>query len=63
MTEMRGFFISSTNQVDARSSTQGGGYRRKDSNGEVNDFLPKFFLVHSSDGLVVVCGCFISIRR
>ena len=49
--------------IHARSSTQGGGYRRKDSNGEVNDFLPKFFLVHSSDGLVVVCGCFIPIRR
>ena len=27
----------------ARGRSQGGRYRRKDSNGEVDDFLPEFF--------------------
>jgi hypothetical protein len=33
------FFFISPHHVDARGGTQGGGYRRKDGNGEVDDFL------------------------
>ena len=38
----------SSHQVDARGGAQGGRYRRKDGDGELDDFLPKFFLVHVS---------------
>ena len=40
-------------QVHARGGAQGGGYRRKDGNDEMDDFLDNFFLVHGWDGLVV----------
>ena len=33
-------------QVHARGGAQGGGYRRKDGNDEMDDFLDNFFLVH-----------------
>ena len=35
--------MPSSHQVDAGGGAQGGRYRRKDGNGEVYDFLPKFF--------------------
>ena len=37
---------------------KGGGYRCENGNGDVNDFLPKFVLVHGSlvFSLVGVCG-------
>ena len=37
-----------SHHADARGGAQGGGYRRKYRDGEVDDFLPKFFLVHGS---------------
>ena len=33
-------------QVHARGGAQGSGYRRKDGNDEMDDFLDNFFLVH-----------------
>ena len=33
----------SLHQSDARGGAQGGCYRRKYRDGEVDDFLPKFF--------------------
>ena len=36
-------------QVHARGGAQGGGYRRKDGNDEVDDFLDNFFLVHGAN--------------
>ena len=39
------FFL--VHHADARGGSQRGGYRRKYRNGEVDDFLPKFFFVHS----------------
>ena len=33
----------SSHQVDARGGSQGGRYRRQDGDGELDDFLPKFF--------------------
>ena len=33
----------SSHQVDARGGAQGGRYRRQDGDGELDDFLPKFF--------------------
>ena len=33
--------------ADARGGSQRSGYRREYRNDEVDDFLPKFFLVHS----------------
>ena len=44
----------SRHQADAGGGAQGGRYRRKYRDGEVDDFLPKFFF-HGSGGLVVVC--------
>ena len=35
--------MPSSHQVDARGGAQGGRYRRKDGDGELDDFLPKFF--------------------
>jgi hypothetical protein len=32
-----------SHQVDARGGAQGGSYRRQDGDGELDDFLPKFF--------------------
>ena len=37
----------------ARSRAQGGCYRRKYRDGEVDDFLPKFFLAHGFNGCLV----------
>ena len=34
-------------QTHARGGAESGRYRRKYRNDEVDDFLPKFFLVHS----------------
>ena len=31
-------------QPDARGGAEGGCYRHEDDDGEVDDFLPKFFL-------------------
>ena len=46
--------LFSVHHVDARGGAQGGGYRRKYRDGEVDDFLPKFFLVHGSWNSLVV---------
>ena len=35
--------MPSSHQVDARGGAQGGRYRRQDGDGELDDFLPKFF--------------------
>ena len=35
-------------QTHARSGAKSGRYRRKYCDDEVDDFLPKFFLVHGS---------------
>ena len=40
--------LFSVHHADARGGAQGGGYRREYRDGEVDDFLPKFFLVHGS---------------
>ena len=46
-------------QTHARSGAESGRYRRKYRDDEVDDFLPKFFLVHGSwNSLVVGCSCF-----
>ena len=37
----------------ARGGAQGGRYRRKYRDGEVDDFLPKFFLAHGFNGCLV----------
>ena len=37
----------------ARSRAQGGCYRRKYGDGDVQDFLPKFFLAHGFNGCLV----------
>ena len=37
----------------ARGRAQGGCYRRKYRDGEVDDFLPKFFLAHGFNGCLV----------
>ena len=39
------FFL--VHHADARGGSQRGGYRRKYRDDEVDDFLPKFFFVHS----------------
>lgn len=41
------FFVPSWHHADARGSSQGGRYRRQDGDGDVQDFLPELFLVHS----------------
>jgi len=38
------FGIVSWLHPDARGGAEGGGYRRKYRDGEMQDFLPKFFL-------------------
>jgi hypothetical protein len=38
-----GVLLPLSHQVDARGGAQGGGYRRQDGDGELDDFLPKFF--------------------
>ena len=38
--------LFSVHQADARGGAQGGRYRRKYRDGEVDDFLPKFFLYY-----------------
>ena len=46
-------------QVHARGGAQGSGYRRKDGNDEMDDFLDDFFLVHGSgmvEWLVSFCN-------
>jgi hypothetical protein len=55
---MHPLFFPLFHHPDARGSAQGGGYRREYRNGEVDDFLPKFFLVHGSWNSLVV-GCFV----
>ena len=37
----------------ARGGAQGGCYRRKYGDGDVQDFLPKFFLAHGFNGCLV----------
>ena len=39
-------FSLSPHQLDARGGAQGGSDCRQDGDDELQDFLPKFFLVH-----------------
>ena len=71
---MRGRFIPSSHQVDPRGGAEGGCYRRQDGDGEVDDFLPKFFfhgvvwfggcLFLGTDytDFTEFCGCILSLR-
>ena len=40
--------MSATLQVHARGHYEGGGNGREDGDGDVDDLLPNFLLVHSS---------------
>ena len=41
--------LFSVHQADARSDPEGGGNGREDGDGDVQDLLPEFVLVHSSE--------------
>ena len=41
--------IALLHHPDARGGSQSSRYRRKDGDDELDDFLPKFFLVHVCD--------------
>ena len=47
-------FSLSPHQLDARGGAQGGSDCRQDGDDELQDFLPKFFLVHDDVRVLVV---------
>ena len=47
-------FSLSPHQLDARGGAQGGNDCRQDGDDELQDFLPKFFLVHDDVRVLVV---------
>ena len=53
MKEGRRIFCVHTLQVHARGHAEGGGDSREDGDGDVDDLLPNFLLVHS---LVFSCN-------
>ena len=49
--------IVSLHQLDARGGAQGSRYRRQDSDGEVDDFLPEFFCHEYKFKVMSFCIC------
>ena len=45
--------VGALHQPDARGDAEGGCYRHEYGDGEVDDFLPKFFLAHGFNGCLV----------